>query len=60
MIFVWIFLIPSAIIVARYYKELFPGIQVSGVNFWFAVHFPTMVFAFILIVISFLIILSGK
>jgi hypothetical protein len=59
MVISWVFLVPIAIVVARYYKKLFPDILVFGFQFWFSVHFPTMILAFGLSFIAFLVVLSG-
>jgi hypothetical protein len=58
MIISWVFLVPIAIVIARYYKALFPDILLCGIQFWFFVHFPVMIFALVLAFIALLVIIS--
>ena len=59
MVIAWIFLAPAGILMPRYYRYLFvPRKFFPNVDFWFAVHRPTMVSVAVISLVSFLIILS--
>ena len=60
MIFAWIFLASTAIIMPRHYKYLFRPQKVCGAHMWFVLHFPVMVFAAALNLIALLLILAEK
>ena len=60
MVVAWVTLISTAFITARYSKDIFPERRFCGVKIWFILHWPVMVSAVILSIISLLVILSGK
>lgn len=60
MIFAWIFLVSTAIIMPRYYKYLFRPQKICGAQAWLVLHVPVMIFAAIINLVSLLVILSEK
>jgi hypothetical protein len=58
MIIAWIFLASTGILIARYYKFLFPQIRINNVDFWFFVHQPVMFMVPILTIIGFIVVLA--
>jgi|LakMenEpi03Aug12_release.lakeMendotaPanAssembly.Ray.scaffolds.fasta_scaffold6016163_1 hypothetical protein len=60
MIIAWVMLVSTGIVSARYAKDVLADRRLFGVKLWFIFHWPIMVFAFVLSIISLLVILSGK
>lgn len=58
MIFVWLFLIPSGIIIARYHKNLLPSLRIFNVPFWFNMHRLIMIISLFLTIPAFILILA--
>ena len=60
MIFAWIILVSTGILVARYFKPAWPKSKICGKPVWFAIHRTVMVTAVVLTLISFVLILVYK
>jgi len=58
MIIAWMFFVPNAIIVARYFKSLFPEKKLLGTKIWFTIHRPSMIFSVVITLVSFIVILT--
>lgn len=54
---VWVLLVSTGILVARYFKTLLEDKKPMGVNVWFFIHRPVMVLAAVLSIASFILIL---
>jgi hypothetical protein len=60
MIFAWIVLVSTGILVARYFKCSWPKRKICGKAVWFAIHRALMVTAVLLTLIAFVLILVYK
>jgi len=60
MIFTWILFVSTGILVARYFKPLWPNRKICGKLIWFAVHRAIMMSVAILTIIAFILILVYK
>ena len=59
MVFGWMFCASTAILVARYYKFLFPNVKICNVQFWFVIHRPLMMSVPAIMIAAFLVIFSN-
>lgn len=59
MIIAWLFG-STGLLVARYYKDIFPNRLICGVKTWFILHWPVMVSTSVLSIVAFIVILWGK
>lgn len=60
MVFAWLFLVPTGIILARYYKYLFPSFKILKVAFWLNVHRFLMIFTLMISITAFILVLADK
>ena len=58
MIITWVFLASTGIVVARYFKFMFPEVKINNVDFWFFIHQPVMFSVPIISIVAFIVILS--
>ena len=58
MVFAWIFLASTGILLPRYHKYILFNKLVCKMKIWFIFHFPIMISVFVISVIALLIILS--
>lgn len=57
MIFAWILFVPTAILLARYFKPSFPEKKLCGKAIWFSIHRAVMITVVVLTIIAFILIL---
>lgn len=60
MIFVWLYLVPNGILIARYYKNLLPSFRILKAPFWFNLHRLFMVISLLLVIPAFILILAHE
>ena len=60
MLIAWLFLAPFGMIIARYYKFMFPQKKICSLKIWFVLHRPLMLFAYVITVCSILVIFADK
>jgi hypothetical protein len=60
MLIAWLFLAPLGMILARYYKFVFPHTKICNLKIWFVLHRPLMLLAYVVTVCSILIIFADK
>ncbi len=58
MVIAWMLFASTGILFARYYKYLFTRRKFFGLDFWFVIHRPIMVFVLVFSIIALLVILS--
>ena len=58
MIIAWMLFTPIGIILARYFKSLFPNFKTCDVQFWFFIHRPLMLSVPLISLAAFILILS--
>lgn len=58
MIIAWMFMASTGILMARYYKFLFPSVKINNVDFWFFIHQPVMFMVPVVTVVGFIVIFS--
>lgn len=57
MTFAWLFCAPTGILIARYYKYLFPSTFICKAQFWFVIHRPLMILVSVLTLLALVLIL---
>ena len=60
MVFAWILLSSTGIIIARYFKHLLPNSKPCGVQMWFFIHRPIMVLVSLISLGAFIVILLNN
>ena len=60
MIIAWMLIGSTGILIARYFKFIFPDKNLFKIQIWFIIHFSLMISVPIISIMSFLIILSNK
>ena len=60
MIFAWIFLASLGMLVARYYKFVFPYIEMFDKRIWFIIHQSIMILVVVITFISVIVIFTDK
>lgn len=58
MVITWMLLASTGILIARYYKFLFPTIRINNVDFWFFIHQPVMFLVPILTIVGFIVVFA--
>lgn len=59
MVISWVLFVSTGILLARYYKYLLPNFKLFGVEFWFLLHTPIMIFAIVCTIIAFCVALAA-
>ncbi|RNA28376.1 ferric-chelate reductase 1 isoform X1 [Brachionus plicatilis] len=60
MVFVWLYLVPNGIVIARYYKNLLPSSRFLNAPFWFNAHRLVMIISLLFIIPAFILILAQE